>query len=175
MGCRGLCGYVKSNFHIFGRVHDGRPLNVVIDATNAQFCFHSMLCFKRITMGYDISLLQDSVDAFFYLLECENINVTHVVFDGVVDWDKQTEFGVREKQNLMRNESIWISSFEESHGTEEKKKDNSGFYSSIFFEYHFMKCIKNHVPLEKIVFTGVHADRESENSNSGSFLYSKWR
>lgn len=124
-----------------------------------MFEFHNVMCYKNVLSGYDIRFLQDLVDAFFFFFEYNNINITHAVFDGVVDWDKEYEFGVREKKNLEVNEEIWNNSLVSNSSNVTKWSDCQSMYQSLFFEYHFMKCIRNHVPLDKIVFTGVHAPR----------------
>ena len=153
MGCKGLCSYVHKNFHIFGRIHCHQPLNVVIDATNAMFFFHDYLSSDDIIDGYNVDLLEDAVDAFFYFLEYNNLHITHIVFDGVVDWDKVDEFAVREDKNMEDNEKIWES------GLNNSADKNERFYMSLFYEYHFLKIIKKRFSLDRIIYTGVHADR----------------
>ena len=72
MGCSGLCSYIHKNFHIFGRIHNHQPLDVVIDATNAMFFFHNILSYKNVINGYNVDFLEDAIDAFFYFLEYNN-------------------------------------------------------------------------------------------------------
>ena len=36
---------------------------------------------------------------------------------------------------------------------------NERFYMSLFYEYHFLKIIKKRFSLDRIIYTGVHADR----------------
>ncbi len=153
MGCKGLCSYVHKNFHIFGRIHCHQPLNVVIDATNAMFFFHEYLSSDDIIDGYNVDLLEGAVDAFFYFLEYNNLHITHIVFDGVVDWDKVDEFAVRDEKYLEINKKVWENDLKKS------KDKNEKLYMSLFYEYYFLKFIKKHISLDKIIYTGVHADR----------------
>ena len=119
MGCSGLYSYVHKNFHIFGRIHNHQPLDVVIDATNAMFFFHNILSYKNVINGYNVDFLEDAVDAFFYFLEYNNFHITHIVFDGVVDWDKVDEFAVRGDKNMENNEKIWENGLKKSGNNNE--------------------------------------------------------
>ena len=53
------------------------PINVVVDATNAMFLFHKYLSIKNVITGYNVDLLEDAIDAFFYFLEYNNLHIHH--------------------------------------------------------------------------------------------------
>lgn len=151
MGTNKLISYLEKTGKYYKEINIHNQNKAVIDGKNFMHFLYDAIMFSKTDHAFDKELIQKCLDCFLDYLIQYNIVVTHIIFDGVDDIDKDEEKNIRKNKKLKKNENLWKNNM---------KVRNLGSHptTTLWFEYQVYTYFKNKTDI-KIVISGVDSDR----------------
>ena len=151
MGTQGLRKYLEDNKKFYKEINKNNKNKAVLDGRNFMYLLYDAIMYNKTKNAFDMELIQKCLNGFFNYLKQYNIVVTHIVFDGTDDVEKDKEKKKRKDKKLKKNEKLWGNNMKilkiDCHPT-----------FTLWFEYQVYAYFMNKTDIE-IVISGVDADR----------------
>ena len=149
MGTKGLISYIqKKGTYSY---ENKEKKKAVIDGKNFMHLLYDSIMFMNINDAFNKKLIHDCLDYFLKYLKSHNIIVTHIIFDGVDDIEKDKEKMKRKKEKLSKNLTIW---------NQNMKIENPYCHPTptLWFDYQVINYFLDRIDIMTII-SGVDADR----------------
>lgn len=151
MGTKGLIKYLEDNKKFYKEINKNNKNKAVIDGKNFMHLLYDAIMYNETKNAFDMELIQKCLNGFFNYLKQYNIVVTHIVFDGIDDVEKDKEKKKRKDKKLKKNEKLWGNNMIIFN-------NNCQPTFTLWFEYQVYAYFMNKTDIE-IVISGVDADR----------------